>query len=315
MKMNGEHEVLAKIARRSLVLVGLLAMALACAIAGRAQSSPTTASAQDAKPAAAPMGPVQTSAATAKPATAQEKSPVLAEEKQFANGENEGIKVHGHWTIEIRNRDGSVAKHVEFENNLATTNLSDMAAGPAFLYSLLSGNGTFAAPAGGQGQPGGWAINLQPPAGSTAPCAFTSNIFTTNQFAALIDVSFSPSCMITSLPSFCTLGGAAPPIDCSQGLAVTMNTSGQTSVGPSSLLGLAKMSTPTGFTLSGTVTASQVLGYVGTVETFGFINTPVNALGFTSPGLVAFQFTTHSISSMQVAQGQVVFVTVSFSFS
>jgi hypothetical protein len=34
-------------------------------------------------------------------------------------GPQEGIKVHGHWTIEVRNPDGSVATHREFENSLA----------------------------------------------------------------------------------------------------------------------------------------------------------------------------------------------------
>jgi hypothetical protein len=35
------------------------------------------------------------------------------------NGSQEGIKVHGHWTITIRNEDGSVASRHEFKNALA----------------------------------------------------------------------------------------------------------------------------------------------------------------------------------------------------
>ena len=35
-----------------------------------------------------------------------------------AGREQEGIKVHGHWTIEVRNPDGSLASHREFENSL-----------------------------------------------------------------------------------------------------------------------------------------------------------------------------------------------------
>jgi hypothetical protein len=35
-------------------------------------------------------------------------------------GQHEGIKVHGHWTIEVRNPDGSLATHREFENALDT---------------------------------------------------------------------------------------------------------------------------------------------------------------------------------------------------
>lgn len=33
-----------------------------------------------------------------------------------AKGPQEGIKVHGHWTIEVTNPDGTVAQHTEFEN-------------------------------------------------------------------------------------------------------------------------------------------------------------------------------------------------------
>jgi hypothetical protein len=33
-------------------------------------------------------------------------------------GPHEGIKVHGHWTIEVRNPDGKLVTHREFENSL-----------------------------------------------------------------------------------------------------------------------------------------------------------------------------------------------------
>lgn len=37
-----------------------------------------------------------------------------------AGGTGEGIKVHGHWIIDIRNPDGTLATHREFENSLTT---------------------------------------------------------------------------------------------------------------------------------------------------------------------------------------------------
>jgi hypothetical protein len=40
------------------------------------------------------------------------------EEKSSGDGSHEGIKVHGHWTIEVRNPDGSLVTHREFENSL-----------------------------------------------------------------------------------------------------------------------------------------------------------------------------------------------------
>ncbi len=42
----------------------------------------------------------------------------VAGEKSSGGGSHEGIKVHGHWTIEVRNPDGTVVTHREFENSL-----------------------------------------------------------------------------------------------------------------------------------------------------------------------------------------------------
>jgi hypothetical protein len=39
-------------------------------------------------------------------------------EHASGNGPQEGIKVHGHWTIEVSNPDGRVVSHREFENGL-----------------------------------------------------------------------------------------------------------------------------------------------------------------------------------------------------
>jgi hypothetical protein len=44
-----------------------------------------------------------------KPATAEKAEP---------GGKSEGIKVHGHWIIDVRNPDGTLATHREFENSL-----------------------------------------------------------------------------------------------------------------------------------------------------------------------------------------------------
>jgi hypothetical protein len=43
----------------------------------------------------------------------------------------EGIKVHGHWIIDVRNPDGSLAQHRDFENSLQD--------GGQFLTGLVSG--------------------------------------------------------------------------------------------------------------------------------------------------------------------------------
>lgn len=43
---------------------------------------------------------------------------VLAVPMAYAQS-SDGITVHGHWTIDVRNADGSLAAHYEFENELA----------------------------------------------------------------------------------------------------------------------------------------------------------------------------------------------------
>jgi hypothetical protein len=62
--------------------------------------------------------------ASALRATAQGKPPAAATKttqlalKKPARGPHDGIVVHGRWKIFVRNRDGSLAQHVEFENSL-----------------------------------------------------------------------------------------------------------------------------------------------------------------------------------------------------
>jgi hypothetical protein len=57
-----------------------------------------------------------------------------AQEKP-GGGPTEGIKVHGHWTIEVREPDGTLVSRREFENSL-------QGAGPTILAELLAKVGT-----------------------------------------------------------------------------------------------------------------------------------------------------------------------------
>jgi hypothetical protein len=103
----------------------------------------------DSKPAAesqqAPTKP--STAAGEKIATAEEETVTAgkssAEEHSQHGGQDEGIKVHGHWTIEVRNPDGTTVTHREFENSL-------QALGATVLARVLNSEVT----------PGGWAIVL-----------------------------------------------------------------------------------------------------------------------------------------------------------
>jgi len=49
--------------------------------------------------------------------------PTADEEEETANPQKtrgEGVKVHGHWVIDVRNADGSLAQHRDFHNSLVT---------------------------------------------------------------------------------------------------------------------------------------------------------------------------------------------------
>jgi hypothetical protein len=74
-----------------------------------------------------------------------------ATEEPGDHGTNTGIKVHGHWTIEVRNPDGKVVTHREFENSLNFN-------GSYLLSALLARQNSI----------GGWSIFL----GGQSICAF-----------------------------------------------------------------------------------------------------------------------------------------------
>ena len=126
MNSTQKSGAMEKIARRGTVVASVLALALAMAGASLAQAQ---SKANASKPAAA-------AATTTAPAA-----------KSAPKGQFEGIKVHGHWTIEVRNPDGTVASHREFENSLNTT---DQFNGPMLLGNLLMGSVV----------PGGYGISL-----------------------------------------------------------------------------------------------------------------------------------------------------------
>jgi len=103
------------------------------------------------------------------------------EERPTGNGSHEGIKVHGHWTIEVRNPDGSLVTRRVFENAYTPTNfLASLLARQAsvgFWSVGLNGTNTVPAPCLSAGQPG--ACSIYEAGASAAGLAPSSNIFTT----------------------------------------------------------------------------------------------------------------------------------------
>jgi hypothetical protein len=143
MKTNGKHEVIARIAGPGLVLAAVFALVLSGSSVGRAQSSATP----PAVPAAAP----------AKAAPAAQAVHPVAPAKRQPGGTHEGIKVHGHWMIEVRSPDGKLISHTEFENSL-------QGGGRSALALLLSGY-----------TPGDWMVVLDGASGDSQPVCTNSS--------------------------------------------------------------------------------------------------------------------------------------------
>ena len=75
------------------------------------------------------------------------------------DGAGNGIGVHGHWTIDVRNPDGSLASHTEFENALAVDTTGN--GGGATLLAHLLGN---------RRSPGSWGVQVRGTNNDNSPC-------------------------------------------------------------------------------------------------------------------------------------------------
>ena len=104
------------------VLLAYALIASQCAWAGQNDDakvkaeSPKTASGQSVKR----QSPATTiGKSQADKAQTEISEAAKAGDEVSGDGSREGIKVHGHWTIEVRNYDGTLDTHREFENSLA----------------------------------------------------------------------------------------------------------------------------------------------------------------------------------------------------
>lgn len=199
MKSRLNYAVVTLIARRGLVLVGLLVATHLASGLVRAQSN-VAVSAPEAKAqpeqSIAKVAPSTTVAASKAAAAPVEKSP--------ANGEREGIKVHGHWTIEVRNPDGTVDKHVEFENQICPdqtytrpgTLLTEPASG-----TFVGGAAFFAQVASGSSVPGAWQIVLGSAADANAAPIPSGCVTPLDVWTPFDHAGFAPSDLINIIQS------------------------------------------------------------------------------------------------------------------
>lgn len=86
--------------------------------------------------------------ASAALAQVKTSSPATSEAPAPSDGRHEDVKIHGHWTVIVRNADGSTSSHHEFENALVNTGgiglaqlLAHLANTPSWLVDLTFSGG------------------------------------------------------------------------------------------------------------------------------------------------------------------------------
>jgi len=208
-------------------------------------------------------------------ATASSKKSSAATRAQ--GGQQEGIKIHGHWVIEIRNPDGSVAARREFENAL---NLQGSKVLAVLLTQLASG--------------GRWAIVILG-SSTTGPCP--------NGILAGIVMSGGP-CVITQGS---TLNPTSPPYSVAgPGLSLDLT---------AAVAGANQDQVVLSGSVKALATSD--ISVVGTLQGVCAGNaTPVSCARVPIPtALTDFFSGTRLVSPVSVQQGQTIDVTVTFSFS
>jgi hypothetical protein len=120
-------------------------------------------------------------AMTEKMKTEERQAETLVEKRPTGNDSHEGIKVHGHWTIEVHNPDGTLVTRRVFENAYTPSSfLASLLARQAsvgFWSVGLNGTNSVPAPCLSAGQPS--ACSIFEAGASAAGLNPSSNIFTT----------------------------------------------------------------------------------------------------------------------------------------
>jgi hypothetical protein len=203
--------------------------------------------------------------------------------QKTASGMNQNMKMHGHWTIDIKNPDGTLVQHHEFENSIQYD-------GQNYLVGLMSGYGAA----------GPWEIYFTSAGAtaSTSPCntgtyPYCAIVYSTTAQPGLFVCNGFYTCAtgLTITPTF----GVGPTLTLAGSIAATQNGSiGFVGTGMNACGGAAGSS---GYpTAISTVTPAAC--YTSTTSTFGGTAT-LTTLG----------------SPISVAQGQIIQVKVVLSFS
>ncbi len=238
----------------------------------------------------------QTAAKAAGPKAAASATPA-AKAGPSKGGNREGIKVHGHWVIEVKNPDGTVTARREFENSLVISGgLSD---GAALLAGLLGRVVT----------PGGWVITLaNTPSGLGGVVLITESNSDGNAYC-----NFEvPLLQGQGIPASCshTLTLTGPSLG-SQGIASGSLTGGTLTLNASGIL-------PQGFGIGGPYV--QTITFVAT-NMFVCASSDTPTACTTDPNYLPLPFSARTLdgvsgdpSAVPASPGQTVQATVTFSF-
>ncbi len=302
MNARLSKENVVRTGKRLLRLAGLASLALLCAGEVLAQSQPAQTQSAVARPVAVATVPAISPGAqssNARAAAGQTSAQSSSAKVPAPKGRPEGITVYGWWTIEVRNPDGKVVIHREFENALTET-------GQGVLASAITNQGTPL----GYNVPGAWQIQLCNSGGSI--CNPTAS--STNTFDLRLEQQGGSWASATNCPTSPTYGGGATDtavaIYCYPTLAIALSSSGATL----SLTGNIPSSP-----LSGTVTIDTVQSDITQcLSSAEQIIAPSTC--FTNPGASSYStlvgFTLASLTpTVSVQQYQSISVTVTFSFS
>jgi hypothetical protein len=272
---------------RFLTAALVAALGLGLSLTAMGQSGASAAPPRGVSATGAPIpGGGSASAAAFDPAALRSVAGSPQEGGQMSNGSiNQGVKLHGHWVIDVRNPDGTLVEHRDFENSLEPS-------AQGLLIGLLSGYLV----------PGDYMIVMGPLTGNGACVA-------TYQFCGLVrSLSTEPAL------------GYCGVYYCATGLNYTYNlgTLGA-GTGPFSMVLAGSI------TANQTGTIGSVFTVISTCANIGFstvtnpssieTSSPASCVTQTSPEPWYGPLSQANITPIAVNSGQIVQVTVTITFS
>ncbi len=200
-----------------------------------------------------------------------------------SGGLNQGIKMHGHWVIDIKNPDGSLAQHHEFENAIQYD-------GQNYLIGLMSGYGAA----------GPWEIYFSSTGAvaSTSPC----NTAQYPYCAIVYSTTSQPGSFVCNGLYTCAGGLTITP---TFGLGPTLKLAGSIVATQAGSIGFVG----TGMNACGGAAGSN--GYPTTISTI----TPAACYTSTTTSFSGTATSTNLGSPISVASGQIIQVSVTLSLS